>query len=63
MSIDSSQWGGVQVSGTPKKTTATFKVDNNGNMVADSYVEHSEETNKSRIQRLQEERAKKLGIK
>lgn len=60
--IDSSQWGGVQVSGSPKKTTATFKIDAQGNMVADSYQEVSDQDTKSRLQRLQEERSKKLRI-
>lgn len=58
--IDSSQWGGVQVSGSPKKTTATFKIDAQGNMVADSYQEVSDDNNKSRLARIQEDRAKKI---
>lgn len=54
-------WGPVQVSSSPKKVTASYKVDDQGNMVA--YEEHGNENGKSRLQRLQEERAKKLGLR
>lgn len=59
--INNNDWGGITVSSNPKKTTAVMKIDDNGNVI--SVEEHSDATNKSRLQRLQEGRAKKLGMK
>lgn len=63
MAIDPSNWGGVNVSSNPKKTTATFKIRDDGSMVEESYQEYSDDSAGSRMQKVQEARAKRLGLK
>lgn len=63
MAIDSSNWGGVNVSSNPKKTTATFRIRDDGSMVEESYQEYTEDGSGSRMQKIQEDRAKRLGLK
>jgi hypothetical protein len=59
--IDQSKWGGVAVSSSPRKVSATFKVDNQGNLIPTGSF--GGETPAEKNQRIREERARKLGLK
>jgi hypothetical protein len=58
--MNQANWGSVVVASSPKKTTASFKVDSQGNMV--QFEEHGDNSAEEKLKRLQRARAKKLGI-
>lgn len=60
MSINPENWGAVQVSSNPKKKTATFKVDLQGNLIP--IGSFADETAQEKNDRIKKERAKKLGL-